>query len=253
MILLIIGTVLGSVIGIKNVMAQENSMGVALVLTIAAEAVPDASVICSGREGFIPCESDYDTTMFGVITDNPAAMLEQSDVSGGRPVISSGQAKVRVSVLNGAIEAGDFLTASTIPGVAQKATANGYVLGTALETFNPEEPESEGLISAVINIHPAVSLENARSNLIAVLRESAQSPFFEPLNSLRYFLAAMLILISFTLGFIYFGKMARAGVEAMGRNPLAAKMIQVSVVTHVLITMVVVAAGLVAAWLILIL
>ena len=45
--------------------------------------------------------------------------------------------RARESVFeNGPIAAGDPLTSSSVPGVAMKATASGYVIGKALESFD---------------------------------------------------------------------------------------------------------------------
>ena len=62
-----------------------------------------------------------------------------------------------------------------------------------------------------------------------------------------------MILISFSLGFIYFGRVAKTGIEAMGRNPMAGKMIQLSVLFNIIVTVIIVLIGLAIAYLILIL
>jgi F0F1-type ATP synthase membrane subunit c/vacuolar-type H+-ATPase subunit K len=61
------------------------------------------------------------------------------------------------------------------------------------------------------------------------------------------------MVVAFTLGLVYFGRIARAGVEAMGRNPMAKRMIQLSVLLHVVLTIIIVLTGLGIAYLILIL
>jgi F0F1-type ATP synthase membrane subunit c/vacuolar-type H+-ATPase subunit K len=52
---------------------------------------------------------------------------------------------------------------------------------------------------------------------------------------------------------IYFGKASRAGIEAVGRNPLAKRVIQLTVVMNIVLTIVIVLVGLAIAYLILIL
>ena len=58
---------------------------------------------------------------------------------------------------------------------------------------------------------------------------------------------------SFVMGFVYFGRVARSGIEAIGRNPLASRIIQFNVILHILISIVIVLVGLAIAYLILIL
>jgi F0F1-type ATP synthase membrane subunit c/vacuolar-type H+-ATPase subunit K len=73
------------------------------------------------------------------------------------------------------------------------------------------------------------------------------------LASLRYLLAFLIAIIAFVLGFIYFGRVVRVGIEAIGRNPLARRMIQITMLFNILITIVIVLAGLLIAYLILVL
>ena len=102
-------------------------------------------------------------------------------------------------------------------------------------------------------LHPAAGLSGPRGNLLQFLREGLAVPLLEPLDSLRYLLAILIIIIAFTLGLVYFGRVSRAGVEAVGRNPLASRVIQMNVLMNILLTIVIVLVGLGIAYLILIL
>jgi F0F1-type ATP synthase membrane subunit c/vacuolar-type H+-ATPase subunit K len=59
------------------------------------------------------------------------------------------------------------------------------------------------------------------------------------------------VILSFILGFISFGRIANTGVEALGRNPLAGKMIQFGIFLNVLITISIVIAGFALAYFVL--
>jgi F0F1-type ATP synthase membrane subunit c/vacuolar-type H+-ATPase subunit K len=252
-LLIIITTSLFLVRG-NRVNAQVTSSGIALPINLKeGEEVTDKSIVCSMDGGYGLCSRAYDTEMYGVITNNPSASLEYEDKTGVALVMTSGSVVVRVTAKNGNIQKGSLVTTSDIPGVGQLADKNGYVLGTALEDFKPPNPNDTGEINIAINIHPAAGMTGARSNLLTVLREGATAPLFEPLDSLRYLLAALILLLSFILGFAYFGRVSRSGVEAIGRNPLASRMIQVTVLMHVLITAVIIFIGFGMAYLILIL
>jgi hypothetical protein len=75
----------------------------------------------------------------GVVSENPGFRLSlNQDEADGRflPVALAGRVPVKVSLENGPILAGDFLTASTkYPGVAAKAIGPGQVVGQALESY----------------------------------------------------------------------------------------------------------------------
>ena len=187
----------------------------------------------------------------GLLRTLPAASIDNENIE-GRLVTSQGKVRVLLSSENGEVLAGDFVTSSSTPGQAMRATDNGYVLGVSLID---QEVGIDGQLSTVValNIHFEAGLSNTRSNLLQVLRGGFSIPLFEPLASLRYLIAALLVLISFSLGFVFFGRMARTGVEAIGRNPLASRMIQANVLVNIIVTIVIVLTGLFAAYLILIL
>jgi F0F1-type ATP synthase membrane subunit c/vacuolar-type H+-ATPase subunit K len=239
----------------KEVYAQANSQGLAISLPIQGENVRSGNIVCAGDAGFILCQNAYDAQVIGVVNDNPALVLDAPGTEGEktRLVLQDGTAEVIVSGINGPISEGDFIATSVVPGVGQRADRNGYVLGSALEAFEPENTDDTDTILVAINIHPAAGLSGARSDLLQALRQGLSAPIFEPLSALRYILAALMILVAFSLGFIYFGRVAKTGIEAIGRNPMASKMIQISVVINIVITIIIVLIGLAIAYLILIL
>ena len=251
----IILTILLIQLTVGVISAQSNSQGLAISLPIVGEGVESGHVICASDAGFILCVRPYDPQVTGVINDSPPVALSAPGTEGDvtRLVLQDGTAPVIVSGISGPISEGDFVTTSEIPGVAQLADRNGYVLGAALESFTPANPEDRGTILVALNIHPAAGLSGARSDLLQALRQGLTAPVFEPLSSLRYILAALMILVAFSLGFVYFGRVAKTGIEAMGRNPMAGRMIQLSVLFNIVITIVIVLIGLAIAYLILIL
>lgn len=61
-------------------------------------------------------------------------------------IITSGQAKVIVSTINGPIKRGDFLTTSQFEGIAMKATQAGTVIGRALEDFDGSSASASAIL-----------------------------------------------------------------------------------------------------------
>lgn len=233
-----------------TVSAQDMGVGLAKEVEITGANVFDGAVVCTAKTGFIMCDKDYSPTMYGVITASPSAVID-TEIE-GQYVLTDGMADVRVSEKSGPVVKGDFVTSSTSLGMAVKANNNGYVLGRAIEDVRQLQT-GEKVVRVAIQIHPEAQLSNTRSNLISVLRDAASAPLLEPLAAFRYVLAALLIVISFTLGFVYFGRMANTGVEAIGRNPLAEGLIRRNIILHVVVTIVIVGVGLFASYLVLIL
>lgn len=175
------------------VYAQVDSLGVAVPIQI--EGVTQAGdIICSEEGGFTLCDEPYQPSMYGVIVETPPAALESPDFDGPL-ALSSGEALVRVSTVNGPIAAGDIITTSENPGVGARATVNGFALGVAMESFESASAEDIGQILVTINIHPTSSFVGSRSNLVSNIRQALSSPVVAPLDSFRYLLAFIVALI----------------------------------------------------------
>ncbi len=232
--------------------AQDNPLsGVAMSIPVNGNNIKNGDIICASKEGFVPCSGSYDSGMYGVINNSPIASIELP--SNGVLVNSSGTVRVNVATSFGDIKKGSFVTSSTTPGVGQLAVHNGYVLGIAQEDYSNTDKTKVGQILVSISIHPTIGISDSQTDLIRTLKEGLLSAQISPLAALRYLTAAFMAITGFLLGFIYFGRIAKAGVEAIGRNPLSRKTIEFGLVLHILLTIVIVAAGVGIGYLILIL
>jgi len=101
----------------------------------------DLVSIDPNERGFVKKTTEaYDYMVLGVYSTNPALRLSQQDVviDGGRvvPVALAGRVPVKVSTESGVIKPGDYLTPSSTPGVAMKATKSGGIFGQAMEGYS---------------------------------------------------------------------------------------------------------------------
>ncbi|MCK4520789.1 right-handed parallel beta-helix repeat-containing protein [Candidatus Parcubacteria bacterium] len=84
--------------------------------------------------------SSYEQTIIGVISTKPGLILgsgcNTEDYPFQVPVALVGRVPVKVNLENGPIKIGDFLTSSSEPGVAMKATGPGRIIGQAFEPFD---------------------------------------------------------------------------------------------------------------------
>lgn len=237
-----------------QVRSQNNnvSTGIAISIPIASTNVQSGDIVSSTDKGYKITSTSYDPTIYGVVVANPAVFFGSSNDKSYYSVLTSGKAYVRVSDSNGQIKSGDFITSSKTAGVGQKADNLGFILGTALE----DSPQKKGLILVAITprYNTSVSVSSGiRMNLWTNIKSAASSPFLTPLTSLRYLAAVAISAVSFALGFLYFGKFGKSGIEALGRNPLASKTISFGIVFNILLTIVMIVAGLFMAYLILVL
>lgn len=240
-----------SVLAVKPAFSQGISSGIATYIDVSGSGIEDGDIVSSVKDGYAKTAASYDPMMFGVVTQNPAVSLENPETGGGKPVVSTGKAYVKVSTMNGVIKAGDLVTSSETAGVGQKADKGGFTLGTALESYSEKDPKKIGKILVGMNIRSSSVNTNLSNNLFAAMKLGVSAPFLTPLTSLRYLLAAIIAAASFIMGFTFFGKVAKTGVEALGRNPLAGKLIQMHVVFNLLLTAIIMFGGLTIAYFIL--
>lgn len=233
-----------------HVSAQEETSGVAQYISLNYQGVQDGDIISATDKGYVRSTQEYDPSVYGVVTLNPAVALESKGLQNAQPVSTSGKVKVRVSTANGSIAAGDYITTSNVAGVGQKAPDNGYLIGTAMESWSESDTNKIGKILVSLNIgsSPYAGLSK---NLIESFRAAVASPFVTPLAALRYIFAGLTALTAFGLGFFYFGRVARSGIEAIGRNPMAGRTIEISIIMHIVMTLLISIIGLAIAYLIL--
>ncbi|MBI2635900.1 hypothetical protein HYW84_01075 [Candidatus Peregrinibacteria bacterium] len=87
--------------------------------------------------GVIRSATPYQDDVLGVVSGNPG-VVTGADTANSHPIALIGRVPANVTTENGAIRAGDRLTASGIPGYAMKATKAARVVGMALQTLDPE-------------------------------------------------------------------------------------------------------------------
>ncbi len=84
--------------------------------------------------GVYPSAKPNDPNVFGVIDFN-STVITGITAPNRIPIIQSGTINVYVSNLNGNIQKGDLITSSIVPGVGEKNTNTGMVIGVANASF----------------------------------------------------------------------------------------------------------------------
>lgn len=94
----------------------------------------------------------YSNLLLGVVSTNPFRNILSdevfSDAEHPVPIALAGRVPVKVSTENGPIQPGDFLTSSSVPGVAMRAIEPGFVVGKALQSY---AGDSIGIITVLVN------------------------------------------------------------------------------------------------------
>ena len=181
----------------------------------------------------------YDENIIGVIGENPILIFGK-ETEKSVPVVSYGKTLIRVTNQNGEIKKGDFITSSNKPGVGQRATESGFVVGRALANFN----EEEGLIPVFVNIQ-YLNLSPKRSAFGGIIQEilsALKVPENVP-EVLRYLFAIFLAGMSFLFGFLFFLRILREGIVGISRNPHAKRSIQTAMILNLVGVFVLTLAG----------
>ncbi len=223
--------------------AQLGGVGIANYLPINNSKVEDGDIIVSTPKGNFLSTTPYDNAIAGVVETHPAVAIRSKGNSNGYPVINAGTVYVKVSGINGNIKKGDFIATSSIPGTGMKLTQNGYSLGQASENITFTNKKEIKLVLIALNLHYLQLGSPVNSSLLDILNLSKVATYEQPTRVLQYVVAAIITLSSFGIGFLIFAKAINTGIEALGRNPLAGKQIQFSIIFNILLIIVIVAAG----------
>ncbi|TSC86353.1 MAG: Uncharacterized protein G01um10147_876 [Microgenomates group bacterium Gr01-1014_7] len=246
----------------SSVHAQTQSLETTSVYEITDNDATESDILVATDKGLTRATKSFDNKMFGVLSEKPLLVYRDSNVK-GKPVIRSGVTSVAVTTLNGPIKYGDYITSSSISGKGQKATESGYVLGIAIGVFDgsgaeqvdgPNGKVALGKIPVAIRVEYA-ELTNPRfaGRLFGFVGSSFLENVNDPKkigNVVRYIAAGLVVLLSFTFGFLTFSRSIAKSIEALGRNPLAKSTIQLSMIINIGLLVITAVIGIVASVLI---
>jgi len=201
-------------------------------LEIKDENAQNGEIVCAKKEEIFRCDTAYDENIVGVLGEKPILVFGKKTTT-SLPVISYGEALVKVSTQNGKIKRGDFITSSNKPGVGQKATQSGFALGKALQDFDKEE----GLILVFVNPQPITfSSFQKKTGIGQIIQEILSGIKIEKNipEVLRYVFAIILAIMSFSFGFLFFARVLREGISGISRNTLAKESIQTAMILNLI-------------------
>jgi hypothetical protein len=119
---------------------------------VTSEDLAPGTVVVMGDLGYKsvkPSERKNDSTVVGIVSDNPSIIAGKVNSENKAVVAMMGVVKVRATSSNGKIRKGDLLTTSDLSGYAMKATEKiaGTVIGKALEDLTGRRGEIKVLVN----------------------------------------------------------------------------------------------------------
>ena len=220
----------------------QNSAAIATYLSIENPNVLDGYIVATIEDKFVITNEAYQKHMVGIVNKNAAIEIRFGTNPDNYPVSTSGQGYVLVTLANGNITKGDYITSSPIEGVGMKATAiTGPIIGVALE--DASYPDETTITKIKINIQKNYNVEP----LFGISSFKNNQLFPQSADGYKYLIGGAVLLVSLLFSFLYFGKLSLKGVEALGRNPLASRRIQIGIIFNVILALSICLIGFITA------
>jgi hypothetical protein len=244
---------------VEPVFAQatnQEQIGLANYVKIDGEPVTDGDIIVLEGGQYRKSKSSYDFKIIGVATSQPALALDYTNKQGNVAVVVSGVTTVKVSGENGTIAEGDYITTSSVSGIGMKATEPGYVLGIALAGYDGSTKEQIAEIPVSLEVDYSFNplfkegrtTDRFQNNIFDIFALSSVAVYESPSVVFKYVVAAFIIVFCVAIGFLTFSRVASNGIQAIGRNPMAGKMINLGIFLNVALTLGIIGAGIVVAY-----
>ena len=180
--------------------------------------------------------------LVGVVGQN--ALIELSDGTKQTQVVTSGSVLALVSDINGDINTGDKITVSPITGVGMKSVERGMVVGTASEPFSDakevhtvnvtdrsgtKQTVKVGLVSVQVAVAYSEPKEDEKSILPTFVLQLAQAiSGGRSVSVVRVVIALVVLLVGILVIGVLVYASVRSSIVSIGRNPLAARSINKS-------------------------
>ena len=178
--------------------------------------------------------------LLGVAGQN--SLIELSSGTGTIQVVTTGEAVVLVSDINGDIKTGDKITTSPIAGVGMRALTSTLVIGTAqanlsgVETNERSVADKSGAQQTVrigaipIQVDKVFyeASQDQNSFVPPVLQDFANNLAGRPVSPIRVMVAGFLILFVFVTVVVLLYSSVRSSIISIGRNPLSERAVHKS-------------------------
>lgn len=211
------------------------------------------------------------SNMFGVVVDRNSlsVTLSSEALENETFVAASGTYNVLVSTQGGAIASGDYVTLSSIDGVAMKAgteektvfgranapfDGKGVTLGTSVlkdTEGNTNQTVTLGSVPVTIDIKKNPNEKSTKVEVPEFLERVGQAIAEKEVNPIRIYLSLGITIISIIAAIVIIYSGIRNSVISIGRNPMSKKSIFRALLEIILTSVLILIIGLFAVYLLL--
>lgn len=231
----------------------KDSFGTVSTVSINDSDVKEGDIIVLTGNELKVSSNTYQNVMVGVVNEKPKFSENADTTPGGsggstkKQIITAGNVKVNVNLKGGTIKKGDWITSSANKGEGMKATKNGYVLGSAIEDFSSGNKDDKKQILVSLNVHYVSGGQSVPARIGDIFKLATLAAYDQPKLALRYISSSLTVIVTIIFSFLSFGRVARLGIIALGRNPLASVKIYKGVFLNALGSIAIIGAGIAAA------
>lgn len=218
-----------------------------------------------------PVAKENLANMFGVTVDSRhlSVKLSNGSLQNETFVAVSGTYNVLVSTQGGAIAVGDYVTLSSINGVAMKAgTKESTVFGRAVGAFDGKgvtlgganikdttsgnnKPVKLGSVAVTIDIKRNPNQKSTKTDVPEFLERVGQAIAEKEVSPIRIYLSMAITAISLIAAIVVMYSGVRNGLISIGRNPMSKKSIFRALLEIILTSVLILIIGLFAVYLLL--
>lgn len=239
---------------------------------LAKQALPVGSLVSlDANPGIVQAATNQNVeSLVGVAAAGDNSSLGESVAAGQIPVATGGATDTLVSDLEGDIRVGDRITASAVSGVGAKATASARIVGVAQGSFDARtagaitttitESNSHkkdihvGRIPVLVNVTyytASQSPSTAKSGNPSALEKAANALAGKTVSLFALAFAGLVLFVAIVAAAVILYGSTRGSIVAVGRNPLARKLIATSLFEAMGAGVVILVAGIAGAFVIL--
>lgn len=209
--------------------------------------------------------------MFGVVIDPQQipVRISSGDFQNETYVAVSGTYNVLVSTQGGAIKAGDYVTLSSLNGIAMKAgTEEASVFGRAVADFDSKsvsrgsakiqdvngttvDTVQLGSIPVTIEIQRNPNEKSTKARVPEALERIGQAIAEKEVSAIRIYLSLAITAISLITALVVLYTGVRGSVISIGRNPMSKRSILRALLQIILTSFLILVIGLFAVYLLL--
>lgn len=202
---------------------------------------------------------DTSDKVVGVVTTLDKSLVTVSSAQANVLVESEGDVDSYVSDLNGNVQKGDLLVLSPLKGVFMKASATTTATVLAIAANNPQtsqnyayaidgQTKQTAISKVTVNLNQSGAQNTGATVTDSVLARLGKSVVGKDVGEIRVVIAMIIFFIVLIAeGAILYGAISSA-LTALGRNPLAKRIIRAELLRVVIIALVVLGLGLAAVY-----